>query len=407
VTSVPLRRNRDFVLLQAGQLLSAVGSQAASIAYPLLVLALTHSAVRAGLVAFFHALPLAVLAIPAGLAADRWNRRTVMIVADAARALAVTGLVVALVTHHAAYWVIALVAAVEGTGSTFFAAASPGALRSVVPHEQLPEAMAAQTGRQAAVLMAGPPAGGGLFEIARQLPFVADALSYVFSTASLLCMRAPFQEVRPADTSTLRARVREGMSFIWHHPFIRATTFLYAFLNFNGSGLLFCLVVIARGQGRSGAAIGVLVALFAVAAFVGSFLTSRVRRALSSRAVMLLESWCWLGCAAFLLWPSAYVLAAGLIPVGLAFPTTDSVVHAYRLVVTPDRLLGRAESVRSAMAQMLASVAPLVAGLLLAHATPRWTIAGFTLSGVLVVVFGLRSDAIASAPGLEDVERPS
>ena len=47
--AVPLRRNRDFVLLQAGQFLSSAGTQATAIAYPLLALALTHSAVKAGL----------------------------------------------------------------------------------------------------------------------------------------------------------------------------------------------------------------------------------------------------------------------------------------------------------------------------------------------------------------------
>ena len=50
--TTPLRRNRDFVLLQTGQLLSNAGTQSASIAYPLLVLALTHSAADAGIVAF-------------------------------------------------------------------------------------------------------------------------------------------------------------------------------------------------------------------------------------------------------------------------------------------------------------------------------------------------------------------
>ena len=67
--AVPLRRNRDFVLLQAGQLLSSAGTQATAIAYPLLALALTHSAVKAGLVSFARTAPIALFAVPAGLAA--------------------------------------------------------------------------------------------------------------------------------------------------------------------------------------------------------------------------------------------------------------------------------------------------------------------------------------------------
>jgi len=50
VTAVPLRRNRDFVLLQTGQLLSQLGTSSSSIAFPLLVLAVTGSPAKAGLV---------------------------------------------------------------------------------------------------------------------------------------------------------------------------------------------------------------------------------------------------------------------------------------------------------------------------------------------------------------------
>src|SRR5205823_13398778 len=53
----PLWRNRDFVLLQGGQLLSNVGTQLTSIAYPLLVLAVTHSAAKAGIVGFARSIP--------------------------------------------------------------------------------------------------------------------------------------------------------------------------------------------------------------------------------------------------------------------------------------------------------------------------------------------------------------
>ena len=63
---VPLRRNRDFVLLESGRLLSTAGSQLTTIAYPLLVLALTHSPAKAGIVSFARAIPLALFALPAG-----------------------------------------------------------------------------------------------------------------------------------------------------------------------------------------------------------------------------------------------------------------------------------------------------------------------------------------------------
>jgi MFS family permease len=387
-------------MFQSGQLLSNVGSQATAIAYPLLVLALTHSATNAGLVATARLLPQALFAIPAGVASDRWNRRTLMLLADGLRVLAVGALAIAVAAGHPRLWLITLVAFVEGGGSALFSACQAGVLRAVVPLEQLPEAAGTQSGRTAAVQLVGPPAGGALFELARALPFGVDVVSYALSTLSLLWMRTPFQEERPPDPSSLRARVGEGVAYLWHQPFLRTCALLYGLLNFLSAGLLFSLVVIGRNEGLSGGEVGLLVALFAGTVLLGSVLSPRFRRRLSLRAVLLLEIWAWLGCAVFVIWPSAFVLAAGLVPVGLAIPSTDSVVNGYRMAITPDRLLGRSESVRSAITLSIAGTAPLLAGLLLARTTPRVTIGCFAVAAAVLALWGSTAAELRHPPPL-------
>ncbi len=386
------------MLLQTGQFLSNAGTQATSIAYPLLALALTHSAVKAGLVSFARALPMALLAIPAGVAADHWSRKALMVGADAVRAVAVGGLVVSLVVVRTPFWILPCIAFVEGAGSAVFNAAQPGAVRAVVPTEQLPDAAGAQSGRQGAVRIVGPPLGGVLFEAGRALPFLVDACSYVCSTVSLVLMRVRFQEERPREVGSVRRRVHEGLSFTWGQPFLRMTACLYGLLNFTGPALLFCIVVVGQERGLSGGEIGLLTAIFAASVLVGSLISPSIRRVLSVHAVLVLEVWAWLGCAVFLLWPDAVVLAIGLVPVGLAVPSTDSVVNGYRIAITPDRLLGRSESVRNAIALSIGSVAPLVAGLLLQHTTPRWTIAFFTAWALGLAIWGTSSKVLRVAP---------
>src|SRR5438876_1749749 len=255
VTAVPLRRNRDFMLLQAGQLLSNAGTQSTSIAYTLLVLAVTGSAAKAGVVAFARTLPAAVFALPAGLAADRWNRKWLMLAADGVRVLAIGGLAAAILLHAVPYWAIVLVAFIEGVGAAFFSVAYTGPLRAGVPTRQLPSAAGAQTGREAAVQLAGPPLGGALFGLARALPFLVDAVSYTFSTLSLLAMRTPFQEEREPDLSRLRSRLAEGFRFLWRQPFLRTCALLFGLANFIGPGLLLAVIVIGTRQrpvGRRG-----------------------------------------------------------------------------------------------------------------------------------------------------------
>ncbi len=227
MTSAPLRRNRDFILLQTAALLSSAGSQMSAVAYPLLVLALTGSPGKAGLVAFVRLLAMAVLALPAGLAADRWGRRRLMLAAHAVRAVAIGTLAGLILLDEIVFWVIPVVAFVEGSGAAVFANAQAGALRAVVPKPQLPAAVSVVTGREAAISLGAPPLGGALFVVSRALPFVAHAASYAFSAFALLAIRTPFQEERGRDRSPIASQLAEGFRFLWNHSFLRTCAFLY------------------------------------------------------------------------------------------------------------------------------------------------------------------------------------
>jgi len=403
VSATPLRRNRDFLLLQDGLLLSSAGSQMTSIAYPLLVLALTGSPAKAGVVAFVRLLAMSLFALPAGLAADHWQRRRLMIAAHAARAVAIGTLGVLVVADEVVFWIVPLVAFVEGSGAALFSAAQHGAFRAVVPTEQLPAAVAVVTGREAAVSVASPALGGLLFGVARALPFLVHAVLYVFSASALLAMRTPFQGEREADRSSVRSRIAEGFRFLWDHAFLRTTALLFGLANFIGPGVLLAIVVIGEEQGLTSGRVGLLVSVFGAFILVGAFLSPFVRRRLPVRGVLLLELWTWVGCAAFLVWPSVYVLTASILPTALVIPSTDSVVHSYRLALTPDRLLGRVGSVWTTIGLAIAPLGPLVAGLMLDATSERATIAVFAAFGLALALWGTLSPSIRAAPSLDEL----
>jgi MFS family permease len=397
-----LRRNRDFLLLQSGQLFSQSGTQVASIAYPLLVLALTGSATQAGIVGFARLASSAVFALPAGLVADRWDRKGLMIASDVLRLATMSALAAVIVTGEVTFWMIALAAFLEGTGGSFFQASESGAMRSVVPADQLPAAINVVTGRRAAINVAGPPIGGALFGLARSLPFIVDAISYAFSTVFLLAMRTPFQEERNEEAGRLREQLLEGFRFLWRHPFLRVTTLVFGPLGFVALGYTLALVVIAEEEGLSGAAVGVLVASFGAGVLVGSAISPQVRRALPTRAVLLLELWMWPIPLLFVVWPNVYVLAASLVPAALAVPSTDSVVLGYQLALTPDRLVGRVGSVFRTIVLLIAPVGPLVAGFLLGVTSPRLAIGFFVGVALLMAVVATLSPALRVVPSLGD-----
>lgn len=403
----PLHRNRDFLLLQSGLVLSSAGSQMTAIAYPLLVLSLTGSAAKAGLVAFARLLGMAAFALPAGLAADNWSRRRLMIGAHVVRAVTIGTLGALVALDEVVFWVIPLVALVEGAGGAVFSAAQYGAFRAVVPTTQLPAAVAVVTGREAAVGAASPALGGALFGVARALPFVVHAVLYVVSAAALLALRTPFQQPRDADRARLGARLAEGFRFLWDHPFLRTCALLFGLANFVGPGVMLAIVVIGEEQGLTSGEVGLLVSAWGACIVLGALLSPLVRRRLPVRGVLLLELWTWVGCAAFLIRPNVYVLTASILPTALAIPSTDSVVHGLRLALTPDRLLGRVSSVWITIGLLVAPLGPLVAGLLLEATSDRATVAVFAACGLVLALWGTLSRSIRAAPSLASLEELS
>ncbi|HKC77484.1 MAG TPA: MFS transporter, partial [Gaiellaceae bacterium] len=399
--------NRDFVLLQVGQALSVLGSTSTNIAYPLLVLALTHSPAKAGVVGFANALPYALFALLAGVVADRGDRKRLMIAMDLVRAAAMVSVVAALAAGVLTFWQVAVVAFVEGSAFVFFNIAEVGALRSVVPARQLPEAAAAEQSRYAAVTLAGPSVGGALFGLGRSLPFLADAVSYGASIVTLLWMRTPFQEVRERDPAPLRAQIREGVSWLWSHAYLRTSALIFACGNFVFSGIYLVFVVIAKRHGLSPAAIGALIAVFGCASLAGALAAPRVAKLLSIRTIMLGNEW--LGAAIILcaLAPGPYLLLACVLPIAFFSPSLNSVVIGYRTAITPDHLVGRVSSVARNLAQLAAPLGPLVAGLLLGTYSSRATLLVLGGIALALAVWTSLSPSIRNAPSLSELDEPT
>jgi MFS family permease len=406
VSEVPLRRNRDFVLLQAGQALSTLGSTSTYVAYPLLVLALTHSPAKAGAVGFANVLPYPVFALVAGVAADRVDRKRLMIATDLVRASAMASIVAALAAGVLTFWQVTAVAFVEGSAFVFFNIAEVGALRSVVVARQLPAAAAAEQSRYAAVTIAGPSLGGALFGLGRSLPFLADAVSYLASIVTLASMRTPFQETREPDRAPLRTQVREGVAWLWANAYLRTTALIFAVGNFAFSGLYLVFVVLAKRDGLSPAAIGALIAVFGGLSLLGSLAAPRLARLLSIRSIMVGHQWLEVGIVLCAIAPGPYSLLACILPLAFLSPTLNSVVVGYRTAITPDHLVGRVSSVARNVAQLAAPLGPLVAGLLLGSFSARTTMLVLGSIALAVAVWTTASPSIRNAPSLSELDEP-
>ena len=144
------------MLLWSGEALSALGSQASTVAFPLLVLALTRSPAKAGIVGLAKWAPVAAAALPAGLLADRFDRKRLMLGSDLVRALLMASIPLALWLGRPPFAQLAAVAFADGCLFTLRYVCERGVLPRVVPSEQLPDAVAQNEARIFAAGIAGP-----------------------------------------------------------------------------------------------------------------------------------------------------------------------------------------------------------------------------------------------------------
>src|SRR5205823_5710553 len=94
------------------------------------------------------------------------------------------------------------------------------------------------------------------------------------------------------------------------------------------------------------------------------------------------------------------------VPTTVAIPGTDSVVHAFRISMTPDRLVGRVDSAARTIGLVASPLGPLLAGFLLGSTSPRATVAVFAACGLVLAMWGTLSPSIKQAPSLADLDAP-
>ncbi|MET9022024.1 MFS transporter [Actinopolymorpha sp. NPDC004070] len=370
---LPLHRNRDFRRLWVGQACSELGSGAAGLAYPLLVLALTGSPVQAGLVGTVRMAAGTLFGLPAGALVDRWNRRRVLIGCEALRACAAVGLVAAIIGSRASLPLILVVAVVEGGAGALFGPAQTAAVRHIVPAGQLPTAAARNEARGYAAELAGPPLGGALFAVARWAPFLADAISYVVSLIAVWLIRRPLRDEHPDQPEhpdrpePLGRAVWSGLRFVVGEPFLRAVLVLAPLANAAFSGVLFVLVVVLLQRGTPPAAVGAVQSAIMVGGLLGALAAPWLQPRIRVQALIVGFLWVVAGlvaAAAFV--PGSYPVAALLALAILPAPTLNAALVGYQIAVTPDRMQGRVDSAIGLLAQCLQPLAPLLGGLVVA-----------------------------------------
>ena len=221
-----VRRNRDFRLLWLGQVVSQLGDWFDTIALFTLVLRLTGSGRAVGLVLVARFLPSVVLGPLSGVFADRFNRRTLMIASDAARAVVVLGFL--FVRRPEQVWLVYVLTVLQLGLSSFFEPARSAAVPSIVRGRELVTANALSSVTWSAMLTLGAAFGGPVTAwFGTDAAFVIDSLTYVVSAlliASVTLPRRPPREKRKLTLSKALgvSDTLEGLRYVRKRPRVLA-----------------------------------------------------------------------------------------------------------------------------------------------------------------------------------------
>jgi MFS family permease len=410
-----LRRNRNFLLLWGGQVVSAVGSQVSQLSFPLLILAVTGSPAQAGLLGAMRGLAYVLFGLPAGAFVDRWDRKRVMIVSDTVRALALGSIPVALVLGRLTLAQLYLVTFLEGTFFIFFGLAESACLPRIVRKEQLPAAVAANEFTYSFSSLIGPSIGGALYGLGRALPFVADALSYIVSVIALLFMKGVGKagsrevEVSGDELSTpkprLRDEIKEGVVWLWRQPVVRFLCTVNGGVNLLYGGWTLLLISLAQRQGASAFAIGLIFATGGIGTLIGTGLAAPIQKRFTVGQIIVWIAWIFA-----ITWPP-YAWAPNIVWIGIVnaigfifVPIYVTTHFSYRLVLIPDALQGRVNSVFRLVTFGTQMLGFALTGALLQWFGPVWTVYISAVPAFALAFLTMLNPQVRHAGRIADIE---
>ena len=293
------RLGRDFHLYFVGQATSALGNSFTWFALPLLVYQLTGSATNLAVTTASEMLPYLLFGLILGAVADRVDRKRTMILVDIARCGVIAVLPV--------LWLLGLLRVeyiyAAGFAQTTFGILFESGEFAAIPSLVGKDALVTANGRIQATLFAGmvvgPVLAGALvaFLAPAELLFF-DAATFAVSALTLAAIRRSFNEGRggggapaPAGRSVVRGLlrdVREGLSYVWHHPVLRSISIMMALINFVATTQTTQLVLYAkRALHATNSEVGWLYAAGGAGIVLTGLLAGPLRRRFSFATVAL------------------------------------------------------------------------------------------------------------------------
>ncbi|HEX6699646.1 MAG TPA: MFS transporter [Gaiellaceae bacterium] len=381
---------RNFPLLLAAFLVSTTGDWLYRLALPLLVLKMTGSALSTATTYALEYAPYLFFSFFGGLAADRFDRRRLLVASDLASAAIVGGLVVLVVAGVQQVWMIYLVAFALAAVRPFYHPAFQSVVPELVPDEKLERANARLQTVESVLNFAGPVLGGGIIAaLGTTQALFANAISFLLSASAIVFIRLAADARVVERGIRIWAQVREGIAYLredrvmfWGSTLMAGTNVGLYLIEAN---LIFYLV---RYRDLPISLVGVVFGAQGVGAVIGAVLAPSLGRRVHAGALIVL-SMLGAGAATAFLIPakSAPAIAIAWGAVGIFTMIIVVTWFTLRQRTVPRAVLGRVVAISRMMSFVAIPIASIAGGALLGATGDATALIG--LSALVQVAIGV------------------
>ncbi|MBC7912425.1 MAG: MFS transporter [Pyrinomonadaceae bacterium] len=390
-----LRGNRSFRRLWAGQVISELGNWFNFIAGLGLVRAVSGASPEAAAILLVARLaPFALFAPLAGVLADRWSRRTIMLATDVARAVVALGYL--LVDGPEDLW-LAYTCAIVGTGlASFFEAAKNAAMPNIAGERGLLAGNALLFSSRFLLMSIGTALGGWTaWRFGYSVAFIINSVSFIVSAYAIWLipeseMRRRVTEVKGTDEAVpesksrtrFRTDIQEGWKYIAKHPLVLAIISINILWATGGGAISLITdrlggVVFAEGEGlHADAGVSALYTAAGIGLFIGMLIARRVGAHVELHKVTAgFIGWTLLAHGIIFalvglmpsLWMACVLILISRALLGVEFAVQETLLM--RLV--PDNLRGRVSTTDRAVETLFVGISTVAAGWSLNAISPR------------------------------------
>jgi MFS family permease len=278
--------HRNFRILFPASVLSNTGTWAQRIAQDWLILELTGSAQMLGLITALQFLPFLLLSLYGGVLADKFDKRTLLIITNLGAGLGSLALGLLVVTNLVEVWHVAVLAFVVGVFSALDAPVRTSFNSELVGQKDIGSAISLNSANFNAGRLIGPAASGFLIVLfGTGVSFIVNSLTYVAVVIAFALMRKEELFITHKPNST--AKLKQAVSYVLGHREILLVMIAVFFATTFGLNFQIFMAVMATQEfGKGPAEFGILGSVLAIGSFTGVLISARLEHLRVPKFVM-------------------------------------------------------------------------------------------------------------------------